>query len=65
MLTCPQCGSQMTFDSVHSIKGDEDFLDKTPFDIGIPLLHIVGGRVGMNTAYYEFTADESEIFENL
>lgn len=65
MLTCPKCGAQMNFDSIHSIKGEEDFLDKTPYDIGIPLLHIVGGRVGMNTTYYEFAADEAEIFEGL
>lgn len=65
MLTCPKCGTQMAFDSVHSIRGEEDFLDKTPYDIGIPLLHIVGGRVGMNTTYYEFTSDEAEIFEGL
>ena len=65
MLTCPKCGAQMTFDSIHSVKGEEDFLDKTPYEIGIPLLHIVGGRVGMNTIYYEFTADEAEIFEGL
>jgi adenylyltransferase/sulfurtransferase len=65
MLTCPKCGAQMTFDSIHSIKGEEDFLDKTPYEIGIPPLHIVGGRVGMNTTYYEFTADEAEVFEGL
>ena len=40
-------------------------LDKTLFEIGIPLLHIVGGRVGMNTTYYEFAGDESEVFEEL
>ena len=65
MLTCPKCGNQMTFDSVHSIKGEEDFLDKTPYEIGIPPLHIVGGRVGMNTTYYEFTVDEAEVFDGL
>ncbi len=65
MLTCPKCGNQMSFDSMHSIRGDEDFLGKTLFEIGIPLLHIVGGRVGMNTRYYEFTGDEAEIFEGL
>jgi molybdopterin/thiamine biosynthesis adenylyltransferase len=64
-LTCPKCEAQMTFDSLHSIKGDESFLSKTPFDIGVPLLHIIGGRVGMNTTYYEFTADEEEVFKNL
>ena len=65
MLTCPKCGNQMSFDSIHSIRGDEEFLNKTLFEIGIPLLHIVGGRVGMNTTYYEFTADKAEIFEGL
>lgn len=65
MLTCPKCGAQMTFESLHSIKGDEDFLDKTFYEIGIPLLHIVGGRVGINTTYYEFSADQAEVFEGL
>ena len=65
MLTCPICGKQMSFDTMHSIKGTEDFLDKTPYEIGIPLLHIVGGRVGMETTYYEFTGDEAEVFSDL
>ncbi len=65
MLTCPKCHSQMTFESIHSIKGEESFLDKTPYDIGIPLMHIICGRVGMNAVYYEFTADEAEVFTNL
>ena len=65
MLTCPKCGAQMTFDSIHSINGDEDFLNKTMSEIGIPPLHIIGGRVGVNTTYYEFTDDEAEIFNNL
>lgn len=65
MLACPDCGAQMTFDSIHSLKGTEDFLDKTPYDIGIPPLHIVGGRVGMQTTYYEFTADEADVFADL
>ncbi|MBE7033259.1 MAG: ThiF family adenylyltransferase [Ruminococcaceae bacterium] len=65
MLACPKCGKQMTFDSIHSIKGEEDFLDKTLYQIGIPLLHIVGGRVGMKTVYYEFSDDVTEVFEGL
>ena len=65
MLICPKCGNQMSFDSVHSINGSEDFTDKTLFDIGIPLLHIIGGRVGMNTTYYEFSGDESEVFDGI
>jgi adenylyltransferase/sulfurtransferase len=65
MLTCPECGNQMRFESIHSIRGGESFLDKTPFEIGIPLLHIIGGRVGMHTTYYEFTGDEPEVFDGL
>jgi len=65
MLTCPECGKQMSFDSIHSLNGTEEFLDKTPYEIGIPLLHIIGGRVGMRTTHYEFTADEAEVFEGL
>jgi len=60
MLTCPKCGQQMSFDSVHSINGSEDFLNMTPEQIGIPPLHIICGRVGMNCKYYEFTADVPE-----
>lgn len=60
MLTCPKCGQQMSFDSIHSINGSEDFLNMTPKQIGIPPLHIICGRVGMNCKYYEFTADVPE-----
>lgn len=60
MLTCPKCSQQMSFDSVHSINGSEDFLNMTPEQIGIPPLHIICGRVGMNCKYYEFTADVPE-----
>lgn len=62
-ISCPECGNQMSFESVHSINGTEKFLDKTLFEIGIPLLHIVGGRIGVNTTYFEFTRDEAEVFE--
>ena len=65
MLTCPACGEQMRFDSFHNLLGQEDFLDKTFQEIGIPLLHIIGGRVGMHTTYYEFSGDEPEVFEGV
>lgn len=64
-LRCPECGQQMSFESIHSLTGEELFLDKTPAEIGIPLLHIIGGRIGMTTVYYEFTGDEPEIFKEL
>lgn len=65
MLVCPKCGNTMQFESFHSLRGNEDFLYKTPYEIGIPLMHIVSGRVGTQETHFEFTADEAEIFENL
>lgn len=61
-VKCPGCGKQMSFDVIHSINGEESFLDKTPFEIGLPLLHIVGGRKGISMKYYEFTNDVEEVF---
>ena len=64
-LVCPECGAAMRFNTIHSIRGDESFLDKTLHEIGVPPLHIVCCRVGMDTRYYEFTADEKELFGDL
>lgn len=64
MLACPDCGGQMSFDSVHTLRGGESFLDRPPLALGIPPLHIVTGRVGTRAVHYEFTADAAEVFEN-
>jgi adenylyltransferase/sulfurtransferase len=61
-ILCPNCGSTMDFKLFHSLDGTEIFLDKTVGEIGIPPLHIVSGRVGTTSKYYEFSVDESEIF---
>lgn len=60
MLTCEKCGQQMIYDSIHSINGSEDFLDLTSEQIGLPLLHIICGRIGVKCKYYEFTGDVPE-----
>ena len=65
MLTCEKCGNQMSFENKHSFNGTEDYLDKTFEEIGIPALHIIAGRVGMNIKHYEFTADEAEVFQGI
>lgn len=65
MLTCPKCGKQMTFESKHSFNGSEDYIGKTFAEIGIPPLHIISGRVGMNIKHYEFTGDVDTIFRGL
>ena len=62
MLACAQCGAPMQFSSIHVLNGSEDFLDKTSAEIGIPPLHIVCGRIGTTTKYYELTGDEAHVF---
>jgi adenylyltransferase/sulfurtransferase len=64
-ITCPACGSVMAYEAVHTVTGSERFLDRTLAALDIPLLHIVGGREGMSTTYYEFSSDEDEVFRNL
>lgn len=63
-LTCPDCGKIMQYNSIHSLNGSEDFLDRTFIDIGIPLLHIINGRAGLNTKHYEFTKDLNDVKAN-
>lgn len=65
MLICPKCGEDMQFESFHIIDGTESFLDKTLEEIGIPALHIICGRVGINVRYYELSEDEAEVFAGL
>ncbi|SNU06782.1 adenylyltransferase and sulfurtransferase [Lachnospiraceae bacterium] len=62
MLTCSKCGKQMRFNSKHTFDGTEDYSDKTFGEIGIPPLHVVKGRQGIETKYYEFTADYDLVF---
>lgn len=60
-LACSGCGKIMRFDTVHSLDGSEKFIHKTPSDIGIPMLHILAGRIGTQVKYYELTADAAEV----
>ncbi len=62
-IACPYCKKQMNFDTIHSLNGTEPFLDRKAADIGIPPLHIVAGRCGSKTRYFEFSDDEKEVFD--
>lgn len=61
-LICPLCGKEMGFERIHTIDGTEHFLAKTVFETGIPPLHIIAGRTGMEMRYFEFSADVEEMF---
>ncbi len=63
MILCESCQKQMSFDHIHSVTGGESFLNKTPFEIGIPLYHIISGRVGMESTYFEFSGDKFEVLK--
>jgi len=64
-LICPECGAAMKYNTIHGIVGDEGFLDMFPYEIGIPLLHIVTGRLGAVERHYEFSNDYDEVFDSL
>ena len=58
------CGRTMSFQSMHTVYGDEEYLDKTLFEIGIPPLHIVSGHCGVQINHYECSGDEAEVFSD-
>ena len=64
-ITCEKCGKTMRFETIHSIFGNEKFLDKKLFDIGIPLFHIISARSGLNYIYYELSNDRNEVLGGL
>lgn len=64
-VLCEKCGKSMQFDTVHTITGREDFLDRTLHDIGIPLYHIIPARKGMKYIYYELSKDKNEVLGGL
>lgn len=59
MVTCPDCGAEMQCDITHIITGKEDFLDKTLYEAGLPLFHIIRCRNGLEEMFFELTGDEN------
>lgn len=64
-IVCEKCGKTMQFETIHTINGEEDFLDKKLYDIGIPLYHIIAVRKGMKYVYYELSKDKNEVLGGL
>ena len=64
-IVCEKCGKSMQFETVHTINGEEDFLDKKLYEIGIPLYHIIAVRKGMKYVYYELSKDKNEVLGGL
>ncbi|HUW12461.1 MAG TPA: ThiF family adenylyltransferase [Anaerolineae bacterium] len=60
---CPTCGETRHPVMTHRITGDENFLGKTLDALGIPPLHIVAARDGLNYRYFELTGDADTFFD--
>lgn len=54
---CPNCGQMREVNLTHSIRGDEDFLDRTLLSAGVPPLHVVRATNGVEFRFYELTGD--------
>jgi adenylyltransferase/sulfurtransferase len=57
---CPTCGQMRDVNLTHTIRGDEDFLDRTLASVGVPLLHILRATNGSEFRFYELTGDLEE-----
>ena len=58
---CPHCGEHRTPNVYHTIDGSEPFLDRTLAELGVPPWDVLGGRCGMNQAFYEFAGDRAAV----
>ncbi|MGH2581796.1 MAG: ThiF family adenylyltransferase [Anaerolineales bacterium] len=57
---CPTCGNMREVNMTHTIRGDENFLDRTLASVGVPPLHILRGTNGSQFGFYELTGDLDE-----
>jgi adenylyltransferase/sulfurtransferase len=57
---CPTCGQMREVNLTHTIRGDEDFLDRTLASVGVPPLHILRATNGSEFRFYELTGDLEE-----
>ena len=58
---CPSCGLVRNPILCHTLTGDEDFLDKTMTEIGLPAFDIVTGRRGAEERAFLFDTDGPDV----
>ena len=51
---CPTCGEMRNIETLHTVSGEEDFLDLTFAQIGIPPFDIIAARSGTDQMFFEF-----------
>ena len=57
---CVDCGEMRSPEIIHSVTGDENFLDLTLTEAGVPIFDILIGRNGQEALYFELTGDRQE-----
>ena len=61
MAPCPQCGTTREVNTIFTIRGDEDFLDKNFAEIGVPPFDIVWARNAEHLIGFEFSGDADAV----
>ncbi|HET9450292.1 MAG TPA: ThiF family adenylyltransferase [Aggregicoccus sp.] len=58
---CPACGARRAPRLMHGVHGDEDFLDLTLAQLGVPPWDIVVARAGEQTMGFELAGDQARV----
>ena len=61
LAPCPKCGAKRSVHTIFTVTGEEDFLDKTFSEIGVPPFDIVWARNGGSLWGFEFAGDAERI----
>jgi adenylyltransferase/sulfurtransferase len=62
---CPRCEQMREPELMHTIEGDEPYLDKTLGQLGIPPYDIFTGRVGLEMKHYLMSKDRAMVMGKL
>ncbi len=65
LAVCPKCGKRREVETVFTIRGEEDFCDKTFAELGVPPFDIVWARNGEHLIGFEFTGDAKSVLGEL
>ncbi len=57
---CPTCGTLRETELTHVIAGEENFLNRSLANVGVPSLHILRAHNGQEYRFYELTGDLAE-----
>jgi molybdopterin/thiamine biosynthesis adenylyltransferase len=64
-IFCPECKTERIPGIFHSISGNEDFLQKTFCEIGLPPFDIIACRNNERELFIEFSSDAPEVLGSL